>query len=171
MSGTREVLRSVEAIDWPSWKPTETAVLCFVRDGDRLLLINKKTGLGAGKVNAPGGRIDPGETAHDAAVREVREEVCVEASDLSLAGELFFQFTDGYKLHGTVFFAAQHAGTPAETPEADPFWCAIRDIPYERMWEDDRYWLPLALAGTRFKAYFVFDGDRMLSKRVDTIPG
>jgi 8-oxo-dGTP diphosphatase len=35
------------------------------------------------------------------------------------------------------------------------------------MWEDDRYWLPLALGGQSFRAFFVFDGDRMLSKRVD----
>ena len=69
-------------VDWSRWEPTERAVLCFVRDGDRLLLIHKKTGLGAGKVNAPGGRIDPGEAAEEAAVREVREEVGVELADI-----------------------------------------------------------------------------------------
>ena len=159
----------VDAIDWSLWEPTERAVLCFVRDGDRLLLIHKKTGLGAGKVNAPGGRIDPGEAAEEAAVREVREEVGVEASGLTKAGELSFQFVDGYALHGVVFFASAHSGAPHETREADPFWCPIDAIPYERMWEDDRYWLPLALEGRPFRAFFVFDGDRMLSRRIDLL--
>lgn len=159
----------VDAIDWSRWEPTERAVLCFVRDGDRLLLIHKKTGLGVGKVNAPGGRIDPGETAEEAAVREVREEVHVEASGLTVVGELSFQFADGYSLHGVVFFASKHTGTPEATREADPFWCPVPEIPYERMWEDDRHWLPLALAGMPFRAFFVFDGDRMLSRRIDVL--
>jgi 8-oxo-dGTP diphosphatase len=158
----------VEEIDWSSWVPSERAVLCFVRDGAALLLIHKKTGLGAGKVNAPGGRIEPGESAEAAAVREVREEVRVEASGLREVGELYFQFCDGFSLHGTVFFASEHVGTPVATREADPFWCPIAEIPYERMWEDDRYWLPLALEGSRFRAFFVFDGDRMLSRRIET---
>ncbi|MBD3240166.1 MAG: NUDIX domain-containing protein [Chitinivibrionales bacterium] len=163
-----EIPRDVALIDWPVWIPTERAVLCFARDHDWVLLINKKTGLGAGKVNAPGGRIDPGESAMAAAIREVKEEVLVDVWDLREAGQLFFQFTDGYKLHGTVFFAAGFAGTPTDTPEAGPFWCRIDELPYDRMWEDDRHWLPLALAGAYFRAYFVFDGDRMLSKRIVT---
>ncbi len=164
----RNIPRDVALIDWPSWTPTERAVLCFAHDHERVLLINKKTGLGAGKVNAPGGRIDPGESAMAAAVREVKEEVLVDVWDLRETGQLFFQFTDGYKLHGTVFFASGFSGTPAATREADPFWCRLDSLPYDRMWEDDRHWLPLALDGTYFHAYFVFDDDRMLSKRIVT---
>ena len=64
----------VDDIDWPLWQFTEHAVLCFIVDGDRILLIHKKTGLGAGKVNGPGGRIEPGESPLQAAVRETEEE-------------------------------------------------------------------------------------------------
>lgn len=157
----------VADISWPTWQPTERAVLSFMQDGDRLLLMHKKQGLGAGKVNAPGGRIDPGETALDAVVRESIEEVHMTPNQPQKRGELFFQFKDGYKLHGEVFFATSFSGTPTETDEADPFWCTIEDIPYHDMWEDDRYWLPLALEGTAFKAYFIFDGDRMVDKKID----
>jgi hypothetical protein len=79
----------------------------------------------------------------------VREEVGVEASGLTKVGELSFQFVDGYALHGTVFFASTHSGTPHATREADPFWCPVDEIPYERMWEDDRYWLPSRSKGSR----------------------
>jgi 8-oxo-dGTP diphosphatase len=171
MNGTVDMgPRGVGAIDWEKWAPTERAVLCFVRENNRLLLIHKKQGLGAGKINAPGGRIDPGESALQAAVREVKEEILVDVWELREAGQLFFQFTDGYGLHGTVFFASGHAGTPTETDEAKPFWCPIQELPYDRMWADDRHWLPLALSGVTFRAYFVFDGDRMVSMRIETGP-
>ena len=153
-------------IDWNTWEPTERAVLSFMCDDDRLLLIHKKRGLGAGKVNAPGGRLEPGETALQAAIRETIEEVRMEPKNPVKRGELFFQFKDGYKLHGEVFFSTEFSGTPAETDEADPFWCSIGEIPYGKMWEDDRFWLPLALAGTPFRAYFIFDGDRMVDKKI-----
>ncbi len=57
-------------IDWTRWIPKERATLLFVvRDG-QILLIHKKRGLGAGKINGPGGRLDPGETPEICAVRE-----------------------------------------------------------------------------------------------------
>ena len=54
-------------------------MILFVLDGDQILLIDKKRGLGHGKVNGPGGRLEPGESAYQAAVRETREEVGLEA--------------------------------------------------------------------------------------------
>ncbi len=158
--------QSVDEIDWEAWEPTERAVVCFIRDGARVMLIHKKTGLGAGKINAPGGRIDPGESAAEAAVRETAEEIGMTVADPREVGQLFFEFTDGYRLHGTVFFSMRYAGEPVETGEACPFWCGTDEIPYDEMWADDRHWLPLALSGTYIRGYFVFDGDRMLSKRV-----
>jgi 8-oxo-dGTP diphosphatase len=162
-----EIPNRVSLIDWSAWQPTERAVLSFIRDNDKILLIHKKTGLGAGKVNAPGGRIDPGETAMHAAVRETEEEVHLTPGNPEKRGELFFQFKDGYKLHGEVFFSTRYTGTPVETGEADPFWCRIDEIPYGDMWEDDRHWLPLALKGIPFKAYFIFDNDRMVDWKID----
>ena len=68
-----------DTIDWSSWIPTVKATLLFIWKGDQLLLIRKKRGLGAGKINAPGGKIDPGETPLQAAERELLEELGVRA--------------------------------------------------------------------------------------------
>jgi len=160
------VPRRVGEIDWKTWKPTERATLLFVLQNSSILLIHKKTGLGAGKINGPGGRIDPGETAMEGAVREVQEELCVTPTGVLQAGELYFQFIDGYSLHGSVFTASGYRGELCETHEAAPLWTPLERIPYERMWADDALWLPMLLEGRSFMGYFVFEGDRMLDSRV-----
>jgi hypothetical protein len=33
------------------------------------------------------------------------------------------------------------------------------------MWEDDRLWLPGALAGKNQRGFYIFDGDKMLSEK------
>jgi 8-oxo-dGTP diphosphatase len=154
-------------MDWSTWQPREYANLCFIVKDGRVLLIRKKRGLGAGKINAPGGKLEPGESALDAAVRETREEIGVTPMQLQDRGVLRFQFADGYSLHCTVFVARDFAGEPVETAEAVPMWFPLGAIPYHEMWEDDGHWLPGVLAGHRFDGWFEFDGERMLSKRVD----
>lgn len=155
-----------EATDWDHWEPNLRANLLFVQRGDEVLLIRKKRGIGAGKINAPGGKIEPGETAEEGAMRETREEVGLEATNLSAMGELHFQFVDGMALHCTVFHSTTFTGEVIETDEAIPIWTKIDAIPYDEMWEDDRYWLPQMLEGQAFKGYFDFDDDKMLSKKL-----
>ncbi len=153
--------------NWSVWEPNLRATLLFVRNGNEVLLIRKKRGLGAGKVNGPGGKIELGETAAECAARETEEEVGVLATGLSEMGHLHFQFTDGLAIHCTVFESWDYQGEAIETAEAVPFWCVIDEIPYDEMWADDEYWLPRVLNdGCRFKGYFLFEDDTMLSKDV-----
>jgi 8-oxo-dGTP diphosphatase len=136
-----------------------------MRDGE-ILLIRKKRGLGAGKINAPGGRIEPGETALESAIRETQEEIGVTPLGLEDIGELHFHFLDGYKLHVAVFGANDCEGALKETDEAAPFWVSQQRIPYHEMWQDDPHWLPLLLERKKFRGYFVFDGERLLSHAI-----
>lgn len=157
-------------IKWPNWKPVDRATLCFVVRGGEILLILKKRGLGAGKVNGPGGRIEPGESAVDAAIRETREELQVTPLSPELRGELLFQFADGYSLHCGVFLSPDCVGEARETEEAVPLWTPLESIPYERMWEDDKHWLPGLIMGKKFRASFYFDGEKMLWKKIEWNP-
>jgi hypothetical protein len=40
-----------------------------------------------------------------------------------------------------------------------PQWFSESEIPYENMWPDDQYWLPLFLAGKDFQGQFSFSDD------------
>jgi 8-oxo-dGTP diphosphatase len=162
-----ETISAYEPMFSPDWQPKEKAVLCFVFDGEKVMLINKKRGLGAGKINAPGGRIENGETAEAAAVRETCEETGITPLNPVKGGELFFTFKDGYTLHGEIFRAAAFTGEMKETDEALPFWNSVKKMPYDKMWEDDELWFPLLLSGRGFKGYFYFDGDKMIKDHVE----
>lgn len=153
-------------IDWSQWSPKDRATLLFVIEDGRILLIHKKRGLGRGKVNGPGGKLKPGEEPMEGAIREVQEELEVTPTGVRPAGELSFQFADGYSIHVYVFTADGCVGAPAETDEAIPLWVPVGEIPYDRMWEDDRLWIPLMLEGRPFKGRFLFDGDVMRDQEI-----
>ena len=156
--------------DWSLWQPRELATLCLVRDHERILMIRKKRGLGAGKINGVGGRLERGELPLAGILREAREELGITLTDPIKRGELHFQFLDGYSLFCTVFVASRFAGTPIETEEAVPLWFDLCQLPFNEMWEDDKLWLPQALEGKSFRGYFVFDGEKMLSSQLDWEP-
>lgn len=155
-------MRRLSDIDWDSWKAIDQATLVFVTDGNRVLLMHKKRGLGAGKINAPGGRLEPGETPYAGAIREVQEELCVTPGALTKHGELSFQFVDGYSIFVHVFRAGVFSGVPTETAEARPLWTPIDRVPYASMWQDDALWMPLLLSSKYFSGRFLFDRELML---------
>ncbi|GAA1973152.1 hypothetical protein GCM10009838_36150 [Catenulispora subtropica] len=112
----------------------------------------KKTGLGAGLVNCPGGKVEPGETPAEAVARELEEEtsMTVAVADLTPAADVVFRFPDvpewdDLRLH--FFTATTFAGEPRETDEIAVDWIPEAGIPYDLMWDDTRLWLPDVLAG------------------------
>jgi 8-oxo-dGTP diphosphatase len=131
-------------------------------------MIRKKRGLGSGKINGVGGRLEPGESPLEGILRETREELGITLIDPVERGELHFQFLDGYSLFCTVFVATRFDGIPVETDEAAPLWFGIGQLPFNEMWEDDELWLPRALEGKSFRGFFVFDGERMVSERMES---
>ena len=161
--------RFLGSFSWEGWKPTERATLLFVVQSGKILLIRKHRGLGKGKLNGPGGRVEPGETPAEAAVREVEEELGIEVREPRYLGELLFQFVSGYALRVFVYRAERYRGEPRVTEEATPVWVPLTAIPYEEMWEDDRDWLPLLIQGRPFRGRYVFENEAMVAG--ETRPG
>lgn len=155
-------MKQLSDIEWSDWQPKDPATLVFVIQDGKILLIDKKTGFGKGKVNGPGGKLEKGESPEACAVRECQEELGITVNGLRFCGQHRFQFVDGYSLLVWVYSSDSFEGTPTETIEARPLWFPLDEIPYERMWEDDHMWLPMLLRGERFQGRWLFDGDKML---------
>lgn len=137
----------------------------------RVLLIRKKRGMGAGKWNAPGGKVEPGESAVQAAARETREETGLTPVSPRYAGLLEFRFAPGSSSWDNlcrVFHAGAFEGTLcSEHDECAPEWVGLDAIPYDGMWEDDRSWLPSLLAGRPFHRVYRFGaGDALLGETI-----
>ena len=160
----------IEEIDWHSWSPVDYATLIFYLKHNRVLLIRKKRGLGQGKINAPGGRLEQGETSMSAALRECQEDVGLTPENPTFIGDHRFQFSDGYSMHVFVYRCESATGELIETAEALPIWFDQQAIPYSEMWADDILWVPLLLEETPFQGRYIFRGDEMIAYELNTCP-
>ena len=141
--------------------------VCYLlreRDGvTEVLLGRKKEGLGEGRIVAPGGKLEPGESPADASVREIFEEVglVVAAADLEPRGLMTYHFPhrERWSQRSHVFVARAWHGEPAASDELDPEWFALDAVPYDAMWDDAKHWLPGVLAGATVERSFVFGAD------------
>ena len=128
-----------------------------------VLLGRKKKGLGAGNFVGLGGKLEPGESAVDAAVREVLEEsgLVVAASDLEPRGLLTYHFPHrpAWSQESSVFVSRTWTGDPRGSEELDPEWFALDRVPYPEMWDDAQRWLPGVLTGASVRRTFVFGAD------------
>ena len=160
---------SLDDIDWTLWQPAQRATLLYVICEGRVLLIRKKRGLGAGKINGPGGRVEGNESVVECAVRETEEEVGIRARGVRERGQMRFQFVDGFSMQVEIVTADDYEGTLCETDEAVPLWYSINEIPYGQMWATDRYWLPEIVAGKCLMGRALFNGDQPLDWGIQTV--
>ena len=155
-----------------------TLILVVEKNGkepvSRVLLGMKKRGFGAGKWNGFGGKVEPGETVYQGAVRELQEEAFITPIGMTQKGLLAFDFPDGScgPLLVHVFVASEYEGQITESEEMMPQWFESSDIPFEKMWEDDHLWFPYILGKEpkNFVGRMVFqDVHKMIEHSLDEL--
>ncbi|MDQ6658841.1 MAG: hypothetical protein M3Z00_11565, partial [Actinomycetota bacterium] len=56
-----------------------------------------------------------------------------------------------------VFVDRAWSGRVAPSDELRPAWFPVAELPLDRMWDDEQYWLSRVLGGESLNAEFVFD--------------
>ncbi len=140
-----------------------------------LLLAMKKRGFGVGKWNGVGGKLDSekgDKDIVDTAIRETKEEIGVKIKDLEKVAVLnfYFPYNQAWDQDVHVFLVRDWKGAPKETEEMMPKWFKAEEIPFGRMWDDDKFWLPQVLSGKKVKGEFIFkEGERVSEKNVKIV--
>lgn len=139
-------------------------VLTLVTENEQVLLGFKKRGFGQGLWNGFGGKVERGERAEDAALRELHEEAGLAGTRVKKVAEFSFSFADGSfgDIRMEAFRVPLWIGEPCESEEMRPQWFAFSEVPYEKMWDDDKLWMPRVFEGESLAGSFTFDAGRVV---------
>lgn len=129
----------------------------------------KKRGFGAGKLNGAGGKVEKGESITDALIRETKEEINVSLKEFEKVAVINFYFKNNpidkdFNQRAHVFIAYKWEGEPSESEEMAPQWMDIKELPLEKMWSDDKYWLTAIISGKKLIASFLFNDENGIAE-------
>ena len=120
--------------------------LCFIRDGERVLLLKRRKPPNQGLFNAPGGKIESHEDPYEACLREVYEETGLRLPGATLRAVItMITRTTGAQWLLFVFSADRPPGPadPITTDEGDLRWVPLSEIPTLPVPSDIPLMLPL----------------------------
>jgi mutator protein MutT len=152
--------------------PFTTATVCFIRQGGKVLLQRRAPGrLWAGRLNGPGGKVAISETPVEAVRREVAEETGLTIDEPVHHGTLDLVFGDPamLRLRVFVYVCDRFVGRARGGHEGRLRWYAAERLPYDELWPDMRFWLPVVLAGGSVNGMCLFDepGDCLLACQLE----
>ena len=159
----------------------KNTTLCYIeRDGHYLMLYRnkKKDDPNAGKWVGIGGKFEPGETAEECLLREVREETGFILTSYKFLGivefrndawedeDMYLYLADGFTAEGRPCDSgtgeAPHALPVPPCNEGDLKWIPKSEILNLNLWEGDRYFLEPMLRGeSDLNMRLTYSGDEL----------
>ena len=142
------------------------ATLCYVRSGGKTLMVHrikKANDMHQGRWNGLGGKLEPGETPEECAVREIREESGLVARNLILKGFLTFPgFSNDEDWYAFVFVVNDFEGELIDSPEGVLQWVDDEELTKLFLWEGDYLFLPWLDQKGFFSAKFVYRENKLV---------
>jgi len=138
----------------------QTTLAIMIKDW-KIFLWEKKRGFAKWVFNWVGGKVEWSETIEQCMIREAKEEIWIDILNQKKIWVLNFYFSEekndwNQSVH--LFLINDFSWEITESDEIKPFWFELDKIPYDKMWEDDIYWLPRVLAWEKDIEYnFWFD--------------
>lgn len=149
---------------------TKLATLCYVRrNGETLMIhrIKKANDMHHGKWNGLGGKLEPGETPEECALREIYEEFGLQVRSLMWKGILTFPaFSDEEDWYTFIFVAEPYEGRLIDSPEGVLRWIPDEALPDLNLWEGDRIFLPWLDRPGYFSGKFSYRNGRLIEHQV-----
>lgn len=136
------------------------ATLCYVRHNGKTLMlhrIKKANDMHAGKWNGLGGKLLPGETPEQCAIREVQEESGLTLIDPVLRGIITFPgFNNDEDWYCFLFIGQAFTGELIDSPEGVLAWIDDAALPDLNLWEGDRIFIPWLDTDAFFSGRFTY---------------
>jgi len=146
------------------------ATLCYIRNNGKTLMLlrnKKENDIHKGKWNGLGGKLEPGETPEDCAIREVFEECGLRVTNPKLRGILTFpHFTLNEDWYVFLFQFNDYNGQLIGSPEGELAWISDDDILSLNIWEGDKYFLRWFFEERFFSAKFVYENKKLVNHSV-----
>jgi len=122
------------------------ATLCYIRRNGKTLMLHrvkKHNDMHQGKWNGLGGKLEPGESPEECAIREVYEEAGLYITKPTMKGMLTFPgFTKNEDWYVFVFLVREFTGTLITSNEGILQWIDNNELLDLNLWEGDKVFLP-----------------------------
>ena len=146
------------------------ATLCYLKaDGKTLMIhrVKKENDMHQGMWNGLGGKLDPGETPEECAIREVHEESGLVIVKPLLKGILTFpQFANEEDWYAFVYLAREFSGEMIDSAEGVLKWIKDDRLLELDLWAGDYIFLPWLEQPGFFSGKFVYQFGELVDYNV-----
>jgi 8-oxo-dGTP diphosphatase len=153
---------------------TRMGTLCYLRQGGKTLMVHrikKPNDMHQGKWNGLGGKLEPGETPEECAIREIYEESGLVVHKLIYKGLLTFPgFANEEDWYAFVFVGTEFSGELIDSPEGNLDWVEDGRLLDLMLWEGDRLFIPWLDRPGVFSGKLTYQEGRLVDHQVVFYP-
>lgn len=148
--------------------------LCYIRRGGKTLMVHrikKANDMHHGKWNGLGGKLEPGESPEECAIREIFEESGLIVKNIILKGMITFPgFANEEDWYAFIFVVDQFEGVLIDSPEGPLEWIEDSALFDLNLWDGDRIFLKWLDRTGFFSAKFTYINGKFVDYDVAFYP-